>query len=246
MVNTVFAQKKGMRQVWTEDGKRIVVTKLSVGGNTVVRGVASPEEEKRYQLAFGDKKLKNVPKPTRSQLEKAGVQGGKRVLFETHSAEEIQPGTQITVESVIAPGDVLKVSGRMKGRGFAGVVKRHAFAGGPRTHGQSDRERAPGSIGQRTTPGRVFPGMRMAGHYGNTTSTLETVKVVAVDSVNQVVWVNGTLPGAFNSILSLTKRSTGKTIEINEASRSILGLTAPVAEVQAEAEVTPTQEAAQE
>lgn len=246
MVEKLFAQKKGSRQVWTAAGKRLVVTKLSMAGNTVIR----PVGEERIQLGFGDKKAKNMPAAQRKLLEKSGVVGGKRTFFEVPTAEGLTPGQTIAVQSVLSPGDVVKVSGKIKGRGFAGVVKRHGFAGGPRTHGQSDRERAPGSIGQRTTPGRVFPGMRMAGHYGNTTQTMETVRVVAVDPTNQVVWVNGTLPGSYNSLVSVAKVSSGEAVELNKTSQDILELSAEeVVEAAAPVEEvteTPVEEPAQE
>jgi large subunit ribosomal protein L3 len=222
MVKQLFAQKKGSRQVWTKDGKRLVVTKLVMAGNTVVRPVGTAIT----QLAFGDKKLKNTPSAQRKQLEKAGFTVGKRIFFETASTEELQPGRVIAVQDVLEAGDVVKVTGKTKGRGFAGVVKRHGFAGGPRTRGQSDRERAPGSIGQRTTPGRVFPGMRMAGHMGQVNQTLETMRVVAVDAKNQIVWVNGTLPGGYNSLLTVAKSKSGQPIELNDVSQNLLNLSA--------------------
>lgn len=99
-------------------------------------------------------------------------------------------------------GDLIKVTGKSKGRGFSGVVKRHGFSGvGGRTHGQSDRQRHPGSIGMRTTPGRLWKGKRMAGHYGNATITIKNVKVVKVE--NDVLTITGTVPGSRNSVLKI-------------------------------------------
>lgn len=223
MVDKLFAQKKDSRQVWTADGQRLVVTKLVMSGNSLVRTVGN-----RVQIAFGDKKLKNVAAAQRKQLEKVGLQVGKRAFFETTASEEIAPGTQIAVESVLSAGDVVKISGTSKGKGFAGVIKRHGFHGGPRTHGQSDRERAPGSIGQRTTPGRVFPGMRMAGRMGGDTKTLETASVVAVDPASQTVWIKGTLPGSYNSLITVAKVKSAQPVELNQVSRGLLNLAEPV------------------
>lgn len=250
MVRTLFAQKKGMQQIWTADGKRLPVTKLSVSGNVVARPSVNGESS-RVQIAFGDKKLKNVIAPQRSLLEKIGLTVGKRVYKETAAESEMTAGQEIRVETVLSAGDILKVSGPSKGKGFAGVVKRHGFAGGPHTHGQSDRERAPGSIGQRTTPGRVFPGMRMAGRMGGNTNTLETVQVVAVDAATQTIWVKGTLPGAFNTIVTLVKQGSNKEFVLTAQSEQLLGIQAPVAaeapvEEAAAVEETPVVEEAKE
>jgi len=224
MVNEVIGQKKGMRQVWTQAGVRLPVTQVVVKGNTVVRAVASSEEAQRVQIAFGDKKLKNMAQPTVKQLEKAGITEGKRMFKEVtvQPDSELQPGQTIRVEDVFSVGDVIKVTGTTKGRGFAGVVKRYGFAGGPQTHGQSDRERAPGSIGQGTTPGRVYKGKRMPGHYGIDTQTLETCVIVAVDTATQSLWLKGTLPGSYNGFLTLAKQDAQNVIELNQQSKEEL------------------------
>lgn len=102
----------------------------------------------------------------------------------------------------LATGDLVQVTGKSKGRGFAGVMKRHGFAGvGGRTHGQSDRQRHPGSIGMRTTPGRLWKGKRMAGHYGGETITFKRVTVVKAE--DKILTVSGTMPGARNSIIKI-------------------------------------------
>ncbi len=220
MVGTLMAQKRGMTQIWTESGKRIPVTELIVSGNTVVRSVG----EDRVQIAFGDKKLHNTAKPQRSLLEKIGLTSGKRQYLEATVSSEVAPGQVIKVEEVLASGDVVKITGITKGRGFAGVVKRHGFAGGPRTHGQSDRERAPGSIGQRTIPGRVFPGLRMAGRMGGENLTYETARVVAVDPTRQTIWIQGTLPGSFNSIVRISPQGKNQAFALTAESQKILGI----------------------
>lgn len=103
---------------------------------------------------------------------------------------------------LIKSGDLVQVTGKSKGRGFAGVVKRHGFAGvGGRTHGQSDRQRHPGSIGMRTTPGRVWKGKRMAGHYGGETITFKRVTIVKAE--DKALTVSGTIPGARNSVVKI-------------------------------------------
>jgi large subunit ribosomal protein L3 len=247
MVRTLLGQKKSMRQVWTAAGRRMPVTEISVGGNAVTRVISVPAEGEegatRVQIGFGPKKLKNMNNAQRQLLSKSGLQDGKRWFRETEavaSEQPVQAGQILPIQEVFQVGDVITISGTIKGRGFAGVVKRHGFAGGPKTHGQSDRQRAPGSIGNRTDPGRVFPGKRMPGHYGVTTETLENRVIVAINPETQTLWVKGTLPGAFNGLLTLEKKNDEQNeIALNEASLSLLG----IAPAQPEVEEAPAGEA---
>lgn len=102
------------------------------------------------------------------------------------------------------PGDVVKATGKSKGRGFAGVMKRHGFSGvGGRTHGQSDRQRHPGSIGMRTTPGRIWKGKRMAGRYGNETITIKKLEIIKIEA--DQLTISGTIPGSRNALIKLQK-----------------------------------------
>src|SRR5258708_34763995 len=110
----------------------------------------------------------------------------------------------LKVEQILQVGDMVTVQGTTKGRGFAGAMKRHGFSGGPKTHGQSDRWRAVGSIGQRTTPGRVFRGKKMPGHYGVDTQTIKGLVVVYVDPETQVLWLNGPVPGHIKSVVTIS------------------------------------------
>lgn len=114
-------------------------------------------------------------------------------------------GDQVTVE-IFQPGEIVKVSGTSKGRGFAGVVKRHGFGGGPKTHGQSDRLRAPGSIGQSSFPSKVFKGMRMAGRMGNRRVSVLGLQVVKVDPEKNLLFIKGAVPGARNHYVEIYKR----------------------------------------
>lgn len=117
------------------------------------------------------------------------------------------PVTQIKLKSksILAPGDLVKVTGRSKGKGFAGVVKRWGFKGGPKTHGQSDRQRSPGSIGQTTTPGRVYKGKKMAGRMGGNKVTISGLTVMEADEKNHLLLVKGLVPGAKGAGLILRK-----------------------------------------
>lgn len=246
MVSKLLGQKKGMSQVWTAAGQRWPVTEISMADNVVVRVTGTAEEAEeidkninkdtnnntskntnaqdkyQVQIAFGDKKLKNMPAPTRQQLQKAGIKNGKRIFVETTTQQDLQPGTSIRVEDVLSPGDVVNVTGQSKGRGFTGVMKRWGFAGGKRTHGQSDRERAPGSIGAGTTPGRVWKGKRMAGRSGNQQVTLLDCVVVAVDQAKQSIWVKGTVPGSYNGFIQIIKQQENVKLDLHDSTTDIL------------------------
>lgn len=134
------------------------------------------------------------------------VSVGKK-LQEFKSTQESLPElkTEISISSVFADGDKIFATGRSKGRGFAGVIKRHGFSRQPVTGGQSDRVRAPGSIGAQT-PGKVVRGKKMPGHFGNKTATALNLKIFKVDSENNLLYVLGPVPGAPNSWVILSKK----------------------------------------
>lgn len=224
MITQVFATKQKMTQAWTKLGKRMAVTQLSVVNNVVVGQELNDEQHPvSFEIGYGKKKLKNVDKPLRSRLEKGGFSVGvttmKKVAAEKDSTLKV--GDTVNVNDVLTVGDVVKVQGITKGRGFAGAMKRHHFHGQQKTHGQSDRARAVGSIGQRTTPGRVFRGKRMPGHYGVETQTVLGLTVVYIDPVTQTVWLSGPVPGSMQSVVQITKTGLKKSIEIDEKASGI-------------------------
>jgi large subunit ribosomal protein L3 len=160
------------------------------------------------QLGQGTKK--NATKPQKGHSKKgANLDYAPNFLREVRftsdaNIEELpKVGDTIPVATVLEAGDLVDVTGKSKGKGFAGVVKRHHFRGGPRTHGQSDRERAPGSIGQTTTPGRVYLGKRMAGKMGNETVTLKNLEIIDVTSDG--VLIKGLVPGIVGTYLVIKK-----------------------------------------
>jgi large subunit ribosomal protein L3 len=112
---------------------------------------------------------------------------------------------QVITADAFAEGELVDITGTSKGRGFQGVVKRHGFRGGPKTHGQSDRLRAPGSIGSSATPGRVFKGLRMAGRMGNDRVTVQNLKVLRVDPERNLLLVEGSVPGANESLVVIRR-----------------------------------------
>lgn len=208
MINSILGIKIGQTQKFTEDGKRIPVTKIQAGPCVVVQ-VKGKEKDgySAVQLGLSEKREKVTKKPVLGHIKKAGITKVPRFLREVCVEEktELQPGQEIKVEEVIKIGDKVDVIGTSKGKGFAGVVKRWGFAGGPRTHGQSDRERAPGSIGATTTPGRVLKGKKMAGRMGGARITVKNLQVVDVDSENNLLTVKGLVPGNKGGLLIVSK-----------------------------------------
>lgn len=204
MITALLGSKIKQSQAFDDNGKRIPITLVSAGPNWITQ-----ISEQHVQLGFGV--IKNLKKPQAGHLKKAGLEGKNLRFLRTISIHDqsaisdVSLGAEIKVEHVFAPGDIVRVTGTSKGKGFAGVVKRHGFRGGPRTHGQSDRERAPGSIGQTTTPGRVYKGKRMAGRMGSDTVTVRNLKVMNVDSVGQTLTILGLVPGAARGLLVISK-----------------------------------------
>ena len=222
MIDTVCATKKGMSQVWDTRGKRIAITKFLVEPNLVVGAVAAQvqnnkkeatswEEVRIVEIGYGSKKLKQMAKPLRCRLQKHALEQGIRKIVGIRELKEgaiFNVGQTVPVAEILKVGTFVQVQGTTKGRGFAGVVKRYHFHGGPKTHGQSDRWRATGSIGNRTTPGRVWLGKRMPGHYGVATQTVRGLTIVHFDADKKELWLSGPVPGAFNSIVTI--KCTGK------------------------------------
>lgn len=201
MINTILGLKKGMSSRFDKRGHQIAVTQIAAEPNAVVL-----KKEDGVQLGFGRKK--KFKKTENAYVKNVGYAPKfiKEVKVDSVK-QEIKIGDKVTV-SVFEPGDLVKVTGITRGKGFTGVVKRWGFAGGPKTHGQSDRHRAPGSIGQATTPGRVFKGKKMAGHMGAAKKTIIGLEVVEVDSNKNLILVKGAVPGSRNGFLIIEK--TGK------------------------------------
>jgi len=204
----LLGRKLGMTRIFAEDGANIPVTVIEAGPCFVTQ-IKTPEKDgySAVQLGFMEKKEKRTTKPLLGHFAKAGVKPLRylREFRDFDIGRELKLGDQIGVE-VFEPGDVVDVSGRTKGRGFQGVVKRHGFGGGPKSHGQSDRLRAPGSIGQASFPSRVFKGLKMAGHMGNRRVTIKNLVVVKVIPEQNLILVRGGVPGAVNSIVEIKKK----------------------------------------
>ena len=215
MLKTIFATKKDMTQAWDQQGKRLAITKFKIEPNYVVgekttrvktdkKVYSSWQDQKIVEIGYGVKKLKNMTKPLRMRLGKANLQDGVKQITGLRTDEDFAVGSILPVGEILTVGSLVKVQGTTKGRGFAGAVKRWGFHGGPKTHGQSDRWRAVGSIGNRTTPGRVWLGKKMPGHFGTDTKTVSGLTIAHYDDDTKELWLTGVVPGAFNSIVAIT------------------------------------------
>lgn len=203
----IIGKKIGMTSIFGNDGEIIPVTVIEAGPCTVV-DIKTTEKDgyQALQLGFGSVKENKVNKPLAGHFKKNNL-APKRVLkeFKNFNVSDFKIGDEIKC-SIFNEGDIIKVSGKSKGKGFQGVVRRHGFGGiGMTTHGQSDRVRAPGSIGASSYPSRVFKGQRMAGRMGYDNVTIRGLKVVKVDPERNLIFVKGAVPGAINSIVELIK-----------------------------------------
>jgi len=202
MTQGIIGRKLGMTQICGDNGEAGAVTAIEAGPCTVVQvKTAANGGYNAVQLGFGQAKRLNSPQ--RGHLKGLGQFRYLRE-FRTDDIETVKVGDKVDV-SLFQVGDLVDITGVSKGKGFAGVVKRHHFAGGPKTHGQSDRHRAPGSIGATTSPGRVFKGMRMAGHMGNSQVTVRHLEVFKADPARNLLVVRGAVPGATNGLLLIRK-----------------------------------------
>lgn len=201
----LIARKRGMTQVYGEDGNVIPVTVLEAGPCPVVQvKTRASDGYEAVQIGFERKKPKNVTKPMAGHFKKANV-SPSRVLREmrVESAEGYQAGQTLTVD-LFKPGELIDVTGITKGRGFQGGVKRHGWAGGDATHG-SMFHRAPGSIGASSDPSRVFPGHHLPGRMGAERVTVSHLEVVRVVPEQNLLVVKGAVPGATGGLVLVRK-----------------------------------------
>ena len=194
-MKTLLGTKRGMTQMWREDGTRVPVTIVDVEPNivTAVRTVDKDGYE-AVQIGTGAIRAKVVAKPQRVQAEKAGIDLKRHVREVRGEVGEAKVGDTLTVEQFEA-GQTVDVIGTSKGKGFAGTIKRYGFARGPVTHG-SQNVRRPGSIGMCKYPGHVIKGKRMAGRMGGDRVTTKGLELVAVDTEANRLLIKGTVPGA--------------------------------------------------
>jgi len=195
----LVGRKVGMMRIFKEDGTSVPVTVLDCAGNRITRIKTSESDGySAIQVAFGKRRATRVTKPLAGQYAKAGVEAGsvlREFRVDSKEVAELKVGGELKVEMFQA-GQKVDVSGTTIGKGYAGVIKRHHFSSNRASHGNSLSHNSPGSIGMAQDPGRVFPGKRMAGQYGNVTRTTQMLKVVRVDTERGLLLVKGAVPGA--------------------------------------------------
>jgi large subunit ribosomal protein L3 len=193
----LIARKEGMTRVFDGEGKQVPVTVLKVDGCQVVAVRAQDKDGYvAVQLGAGTVKAKNVTKANRGHFAKAKVEPKRKVAeFRISPENVLEVGAELGVNHFV-PGQYVDVVGISKGKGFAGAMKRWNFGGLRATHGVSVSHRSHGSTGQRQDPGKVFKGKKMAGHLGSDQITTQNLKVVAVDVEDQLILIEGSIPGA--------------------------------------------------
>ena len=204
----ILGKKLGMSQFFDEKGRAIPVTLIEAGPCRITQLKNSETDGySAVQIGFGLSRAKLVNKPSKGHLEKSGNDLLRHLHeYRVHDLEGLELGAQITVCS-FEVGQKVDVSGDSMGRGFAGYQKRHGFSRGPMSHG-SKNHREPGSTGAGTTPGRIYPGKRMAGRYGGKKTTTRGLTVLKVDNESNLLVVKGSVPGKPGSLLNIrpTKR----------------------------------------
>ena len=202
----LIGRKVGVTQVFQADGTMVAVSVLAIEPNTVTR-LRTGERDGYTAVQLGTHSSKKLTKPEAGQLK--DLPKGSQDLatireFRVESVDEYEVGQQLAIADLFADGDLVDVTGVSKGKGFAGHIKRHHFHRGPSSHG-SDHHREPGSIGPGTTPGRVYKGLKMAGHMGDARATIKKVRVVKADPDRNLLLVKGSLPGARGALILVKK-----------------------------------------
>ncbi len=200
MTTGLIGRKLGMTRLFVDDGSAVPVTVIEAGPCRVVQ-----VRESGVQLGWGARKAQRATRAELGHAKTAGLDVAPRVLrvFPVNG-DAPAAGAEIKVD-IFQPGELVKVTGTTKGRGFQGVVHRHGFSGGPATHGNT-RHRKPGSISPGTDPSRVIKGKKMPGHQGAARHTELGLRVVKVDAERNLLFVRGAIPGARNGIVTVAKQ----------------------------------------
>ena len=215
MVTGLIGKKVGMTQLFAADGTVQPATVLRAGPCVVVQAkTLETDGYEAVQLGLVEAKPTKENRPSQGHFKKAGVPATRvrREMKLVAGGDPVKAGDQVNV-SMFADGDRVDVIGTSRGKGFQGVVKRHHFAGGKASHG-SMHHRAPGSIGQSSYPSRVLKGMRMGGHMGDARVTVRNLKVIRVDPENNLLLVEGAVPGGPNGILMIRKAIAAKQVRV--------------------------------
>jgi large subunit ribosomal protein L3 len=200
MTNGLIGRKLGMTRVFTEDGSAVPVTVVQAGPCQVVQ-----VRDQAVQLGFGTRRKQRAKRAELGHARKAGLDAAPHVVRSFDLVGDAPtPGSEVTV-GIFAPGELVKVTGTSKGRGFQGLVHRYHAGGGPASHGNT-RHRKPGSISPGTDPSRVIKGKRLPGHMGARRHTELGLRVVRVDPERHLLFIHGAIPGSKNGIVMVAKQ----------------------------------------
>ena len=201
MATGLIGRKLGMTRVFQEDGTAVPVTVIEAGPCRVLQ-----VQPHAVQLGYGARKATRSTKAALGHAKAAGLDAAPAVVreFTALDGDVPTPGSEVKVD-IFAPGEMVKITGTTKGRGFQGVVHRHGFGGGPGSHGNT-RHRKPGSIGPGTDPSRVIKGKKMPGHHGAKRHTELGLRIVKVDADRNLLFVRGAVPGSKNGIVTVKKQ----------------------------------------
>lgn len=199
----LLGNKIGMTQIFDESGNIIPVTILKVGPCVITQvKTKSKHGYDSIQIGYGSVSNKTLTQPELGHLQKSNIQPLKYLKeFKVNETDAFEIGQVLNVDA-FSPGQLVNIRGKSIGKGFSGLQKRHNFTRGPMTHG-SKNHRAPGSIGMGTTPGRVLPGKKMAGQLGNKITTIKKLKVIQINSEENILVIKGSVPGKPGNLLSI-------------------------------------------
>jgi len=209
-LQAIVGEKVAMSQVWVDD-KVVPVTVLRVEPARIVQvKTAERDGYTALQVTYGHKDAKKLNKPEAGHYAKAGVTPGRRLVeLRLDSVDGFEVGQEIAVD-LLAQGTRVDVTAVSRGKGFAGGMKRHNFKGQGASHGNHKHHRAPGSIGSCATPGRVFRGLKMAGHMGHEQVTTLNLEVVQSDPERNLLLVRGSVPGPNGGVVIVRNAVKGK------------------------------------
>lgn len=195
----LVGRKVGMTRIFTDDGSSVPVTVVDVSDNRVTQ-IKTHESDgySSVQVAFGERRKSRVTKAEAGHYAKAGVEAGtilKEFPLSADDAAKVSLGGKVGVD-LFQVGQIVDVTGTSQGKGFTGAIKRHNFRSNRASHGNSVSHNSAGSIGQAQDPGRVFPGKKMAGHYGAVQRTVQNLEIVRIDAERQLLLIKGAVPGS--------------------------------------------------
>ena len=202
----LIGRKVGVTQVFQGDGTMVAVSVLAIEPNTVTR-LRTTDRDGYTAVQLGTHEAKKLTRPEAGQLKnlpKSAQSLASIREFRVDSVDGYELGQTVAIGDLFNEGDLVDVTGVSKGKGFAGHIKRHHFHRGPKSHG-SDHHREPGSIGPGTTPGRVYKGLKMAGHMGDERTTVKKLRVVRADTDRNLLLVKGSLPGPRGALILVKK-----------------------------------------